>query len=247
MPAPSPPAATPAGGFFKSFYQKLRVLLPTSTHVRLAGVSVDIPIKLGERGPLRAWAPEPIDDDPTYESALVKALNAHVAAGDRVVVIGGGWGVTTAVAARRAGAGGRVDCYEAAAEYVAHTRRCLALQPPAAPATVHHAIVGPLVQAAGPEGDAGHVAAADLPVCDVLEMDCEGSEIPILAALPFRPRVVLVESHGFLGSPSKRVCLLLKTMGYAIEHVEPAEARLQRFCEEHDVMVITALRQDAAA
>lgn len=231
--------------FLAPLYRRLRWLLPTATHVRLAGVPAAIPVKVGERGLLRAWAPKPLDDIPTYEAALVKALHAHVMPGDRVVVVGGGWGVTTAIAARLAGDEGHVTCYEASKAWVERSRGCLALQPPAATVEIHHAVVGPLVQASGDEEGARNVAATDLPVCDVLEMDCEGAEIPILAALPFRPRALLVESHGFLGSPSKRVMLLLKTMGYTIEHIEPAEPRLQHFCEEHDVMVVTARYQSA--
>ena len=62
--------------------------------------------------------------------------------------------------------------------------------------TVEEAIVGdPTTLYQGMADDAEVVHPADLPACDVLEMDCEGSELGILEGMQIRPRVLIVELH----------------------------------------------------
>jgi hypothetical protein len=77
----------------------LRPLLPKIAPVRYAGVVVEHR-RLGDAVSRYLYSPLTIDDLPDYESALVSALRRHVLPGDRVVVIGGGRGVTCVVAAQ---------------------------------------------------------------------------------------------------------------------------------------------------
>ncbi len=100
------------------------------------------------------WKPVLSGDDPTYEGTLVAGLNEHVAAGDRVVVVGGGFGVTVVAAARRAGAGGHVTCFEAAQERIADLQTALRLNRPPAPVSVEHAIVAEAISLFGSAGAA---------------------------------------------------------------------------------------------
>ena len=52
--------------------------------------------------------------------------------------------------------------------------------------------------------------------CDVLEMDCEGAELPILENLEIEPRVIIVESHPTFGAPPETIREILVERGYKI-------------------------------
>jgi hypothetical protein len=184
------------------------------------------------------------EDKPGYESALVAGLRAHVLHGDRVLVVGGGHGVTSVVAARQAGPGGTVTVYEASDDMRAKAARTFALNGLQGRIRLVHGIVGENLGVWG-ETTAAPVRPAALPACDVLVMDCEGAERTILPALPFRPRVVLVETHGLFGSPTPLVRALLEAQGYAVAADEVAEADLAAYCLEHDIRVLTALHGPA--
>ena len=57
----------------------------------------------------------------------------------------------------------------------------------------------------------------ELPSCDVLELDCEGSEIDILRRMVITPRVIIVEIHPWLfKEPAEWVVENLITQGYEI-------------------------------
>ncbi len=57
----------------------------------------------------------------------------------------------------------------------------------------------------------------DIPKCDVLEMDCEGSEISILRDLQIRPRVLIVEVHCKKGVNYEEVIKIVKEKDYRID------------------------------
>ncbi len=193
---------------------------------------------------VKRWWTDQVRSNPTYESALVAGLRAHVGVGERVVVVGGGHGVTAAVAAVAAGPGGHVDAFEAGDEMLPKIRRTLAATGVDTTVTLHHAVVG---AAHGVYGDttAAVVAAGSLPACDVLVMDCEGAEREILTDLAraeARPRVLLVETHGIFGAPTADVRRLVEALGYTVTRDEIAESGLAEVCLRNDVRVLTALR-----
>lgn len=177
------------------------------------------------------------DVHPNYESTLVAATVWAVEAGDDVVVIGGGYGVT---AVRAAWAARNVDvrCYEPSDEHAAIIAETAALNGVGSAVTVEHAAVGPVVQAYGPTDGADRVGPADLPECDVLVMDCEGAERAILDELAVRPRALVVESHGAVGSPPPVVAGLLDAAGYAIDSRVVDD-------ETDGIEVFAATREDA--
>ena len=208
--------------------------IPTGTETRL----LDLVVK-------RWWTSE-VRSNVLYESALVAGLRAHVRAGDRVVVVGGGHGVTAAVAALSAGREGHVDVFEAGDDMLPKIRRTLAATGVEATVTLHHAIVG---AAHGVYGDttAAVVAAGDLPPCDVLMMDCEGAEREILTDLipsEARPRVLLVETHGVFGASTVAIRALAEGLGYTVVRAEVAESGQAERCRQDDIHVLTALRDD---
>lgn len=117
---------------------------------------------------------------PEYEVEHVSALRSTVRSGDRVVIVGGGWGVTATLAAHQCGPDGRVDVYEAVPSVAEEVEQTVERNGVADRVTVHVERV---------DGE------TDLPECDVLELDCEGAEVDVLRHLDIQPRVLVVEHH----------------------------------------------------
>jgi hypothetical protein len=130
--------------------------------------------------------------------------------GDHVVIVGGAWGVSTVVAARQAGKTGKVTVFEGSKKYASYTEETIRLNDVSDRCTVIPCVVGP--EFGVYEGDLGErVDPRDLPPCDVLEMDVEGSELDILKGMTIRPRVLIVEMHprqGPYSSPNEAYDLL---------------------------------------
>lgn len=159
------------------------------------------------------------DHDPDYESALLAAVRRQVDRGDHVVIVGGGWGVSAVVAAREAGPGGAVDVIEASREQWGHVRETCRLAGVADRVTVRHAVVGEAIDVWGPVADADHVPPESLPAADVLVLDCEGAERPILEEFDGVPARMVVETHELFDSSHDVVAEALERSGYDCERV----------------------------
>lgn len=177
------------------------------------------------------------DRFPEYEAAIIDSLREQVADGDDVVVVGGGFGVSSVVAANHVGETGSVLTYEGGAEQYELVQEALELNDVTDRVTVEHAIVGSAVSLYTPPGDAEVVDAGALPACDVLEMDCEGAELEILQGLERRPRTIIVETHACFGAPEADVRAELERLEYEV---------VERGAEvpEQGVFVLTAVRSD---
>lgn len=182
-------------------------------------------------------------DIPGYESALVEGIRQYVEADDTVVVVGGGWGVSTVVAARQTGTGGQVLTFEGGAETVPRVNETVELNDVDDPVSVRHAIVGKAISIRGEGDDAAVVPPTDLPNCDVLVLDCEGAEIDILEEMEVRPRTVLVETHGMFDAPETAVRDTLDRAGYETVESTVAEERLRDICSENDIYVLFSTRR----
>lgn len=183
-----------------------------------------------------------VDD---YEAEMQAALRRHVKPGDRVRIVGGGYGVTAVVAL---GLGAEtVEVVEATREGVNCCRRTIQYNTqiegqPAISArrwSVEHGVVGELVDPWGT--DIGSTRSVEwCRDADVLEVDCEGGEGALLDELdqdgPL-PRVLLVESHGELGSPTTRVREQVESLGYTVVSSEYEE-------EAEDVAVLSCVREN---
>ncbi len=218
-------------------YRRLvRPLSPARRPLRWGGVPICHLRKWTDLLVPDSWHTERLDD-PIYEAGLVGGLNAQVRPGDRVVVVGGGVGVTAVTAALCAGPSGRIECYEGSAENCGHVRATAALNGVAL--GIHHAVVGePIAVYHDPAGFGAPVAPAALPPCDVLCLDCEGAEVTILRELPFRPRVLLVETHGVYKAPSVLVAAMMRERGYAVTDLGWAEPRFAESCRRDDIRVL---------
>ncbi|KQT56190.1 hypothetical protein ASG52_24250 [Methylobacterium sp. Leaf456] len=228
----------------------LRPLLPKGPPARMGGVPTCYEMKRMDAHVPLSWLPWWATDPtgcPSYEAALVAGLNAHVRPGDRVVVVGGGIGVTAAVAALRAGHSGRVDCFEGSLTNCGFVRETAALNGVAETLRVHHAVVAQGIAVYGIAAEAGAVVPpGDLPACDVLELDCEGAEVQILREMTIRPRVLLVETHGIYGAPTALVSGLMQAAGYTVSDLGWAEPLLAEACARDDVRVLQGLRDGHA-
>ena len=165
-----------------------------------------------------SWLGKSPADQPDYEAILVAGLNETVRPGDTVVIVGGGAGVTSVFAALRTGPSGAVDCFEGSKRHVSCVKETAARNS-VTNVRVHHAIVAKSIVVYGTGSDLGPVLpAAQLPPCDVLELDCEGAEAEIVSELTIRPRVILVETHGKYGAPTDLIASLLEKRGYIVSH-----------------------------
>lgn len=181
--------------------------------------------------------PERNDDDPEYERGLVKALRKNVSEEDKVVVIGGGRGVTSIIAKRKAGRDGKVITFEPMSNLCEQIEENAEIN--RVELDVRNKFVGEIVEDGKEFNERKKIAPTQLPECDVLEIDSEGAETEILENMSIRPRVVIVESHGMLGSPTSKVKKILKDKNYEIENVELAE-NTDKIARDADLRAITA-------
>lgn len=193
-----------------------------------------------DRRLLDGWIPG-AGNRPDYEHALCGAIRRAVSRGDDVVIVGGGEGVSTVVAARAAGPAGTVRVYEGAIGYVDTCRATVRHNDLGGRVTVHHAVVEWADRLYGDRAGADRVAAADLPDCDVLVLDCEGAEGAIIEAMSIRPVSIVVETHGCYGTPTDETWDRLLGRGYRIRERDPAHT----LPAKRDQYVLRAEREDA--
>jgi len=167
---------------------------------------------------------------PYYEKNEIEFIKQYVTAGDTIIDIGGGMGVTAVWCAQKAESEGEVHVYEASKSCVNKIETTLSLNTVPATMVVNHAIVAEKVGAVRfEEGDKAFVVAPnELPECDVLNMDCEGAELPILENMLVRPRVILVETHAQFGSPQEVIVEILNQKGYEVVDNLPAKSGMSQ-------------------
>lgn len=222
------------------YARSIRRLLP-ATPVQLAGLPGPDDRRLGDQLLSDLLRLNIANDQPLYEATLIGALRRLVQPGDRVTVVGGGKGITAVVAAQQAGQSGTVICYEASPAGVLEVRRAAERNRTAI--DIREALVGPAVHVYGAAVTRHTVPPASLPDCDVLELDCEGSEVTILREMTIRPRAIVVETHGFHGAPTSATRALLDSLGYVVEDLGIAEPGFPKFCADHDIRVLAATRR----
>lgn len=171
----------------------VRPLLPKEDFARVNDVKVaNIPIAGLDRRVLGDAFVERRDE----EGGIVEAHRLLTRDGDRIVIVGGGMGVTAVRAARMVGDAGAVEVFEGGGRRASSLRRTLELNGVATRCRVHHAVVGEAIHVYGGESEgASRLDDRALPDCDVLELDCEGAELGILTELEISPRCIICELH----------------------------------------------------
>jgi len=226
------------GLLYRHFFRKI---LPTVEYQTFAGIKVN-PIKIGDK---YLQSRQRVFDqlkNPDYETALVRGLNRYVKDGDKIVIVGGGKGVTTCIASIRAGIHGAVICYEASRESYKRIKKTLSYNSVPGNIDVINKCVGEPISVWGHFNDEDIIASAELPECDLLELDCEGAEKKILKEMTIRPDIILIETHGLYNSSTDEIEELLKDLDYKIESISIADIRSEEYCLKNDIKVIAARR-----
>jgi len=223
---------------FNMFSRQFQKILPLNGPVLYAGLPTGMNRK-------RFFFFRGKSDNDQYEAALISGLSECVREGDRVVVIGGGMGITAAFAALQAGPKGRVICFEGSKKCVRDIWKTLERNGVMETVDVRNLVVGPNIGVYHDDTPKESLKPEEVPDCDILEMDCEGSEIHILPKLRIRPRIILVESHGIAGASSQVVQQQLEKLGYTVELLGVAEPLQREFCILNDINVLKATRIEA--
>lgn len=228
---------------FRSLYKHLiRPLTPESGHILYANYPIAARRRVLDQFVPTSWSFGA--NHPHYEAALIRGLKQTVRSGDRIVVIGGGVGITAVVAAKLSGPTGSIICFEGSYSCTEAMRATFKLNH-VEHIKIHHAIVAKDIAVYGAKNNSTPVVRpADLPECDILEMDCEGAERIILEEMHITPRVVLVETHGSYGSPSRDVEAALIRRGYAVRNLGVAAPEKTETCLKNDVLVLCGIRSN---
>lgn len=149
-----------------------------------------------------------------WEEEVISAVRENVKSGDKVIEIGGGLGVSAVVAARHCGKEGEVVSYEADLERIEKARDVVDLNEMGDRVSMEHGIVGNLK--IDDTFNAPQISYSSLPECDVLIMDCEGSERDILPEYDGNANTVIVETHEPFGSPSGKIIDIMENKGYEV-------------------------------
>ena len=176
-----------------------------------------LPKTLGELAGVTARHPRIFDitkNNPHYKEGLVQAAHDVIEPGMVVDEIGTGRGVLT-THCLKAGAD-RVRGYEAADDMLKIANNTLARNVGSdwsSRVDLHHAVVGEPSHVYGTAAE-NVVAPSTLSDADVLLMDVEGAEQPILRQLETAPAIVIVETHPERGAPADETLELLEAAGY---------------------------------
>lgn len=169
-----------------------------------------------------------------YEQELLAELRTALTPDDRVCIIGGGLGITTVVASRNAD---QVITYEAGRVNARNIQRTIDYHNIDNVKLVPKPVGNPVSIWGREPASQQAISPESLPECDVLELDCEGSEIEVLETMTIRPRTIVVESHGIYDSPSNEVAKYLTSLGYEICSTVTEVA-------EHDIVIMRANKSD---
>lgn len=155
--------------------------------------------------------------DPEYETALLHAIREVVDPGDKVLIIGGGRGISTVVAREATGPDGSVVVYEASKRHTEYVERTLRLNDCKDGVMINHALVGEAIRLRGQIGEAKTITPAELTACDVMSLDCEGIEDDVIRNMDSEPRQIIAETHPPLGTSTEDVIDALDSRGYSID------------------------------
>lgn len=156
------------------------------------------------------------DTFPEHEKELIEAIRKYVSNNDRVVLIGGGRGASSVVAAHQVGNSGRVIVIEALKSLSKQIQNTITLNKVSEIVNVQHAIVERSIHLKGNSDGAEIISAKNLPECDVLVMDCEGAELYILQNIAKKPQKIIVETHSHFGSTADAIKKILNNLDYEI-------------------------------
>jgi hypothetical protein len=162
--------------------------------------------------PSNRWLPGDKNKKRTYK----KFHQSITEAGSNVVIIGGGYGISTFYACQSAGRDGHVTVYEASKDQVDIIDDMCKEREVSEQCEIIHGLVGDDINIYGETQSYKQIQINEIRSCDVLELDCEGAELSILESIEISPDHILCEVHGqYLDDPEKTVPIL-EDLGYEI-------------------------------
>lgn len=173
----------------KLYNDTIRPYLPTRmVKCELNGIKTYRPFKLFDLTQL--WP-----DMPDYEKSFIDSILSVATNGLSVTIIGGGNGVSTVKTARKVGITGKVITYEASNRQFTACKIARKLNRNPGNIKLKKRLIGEPVNVYGDMTGVLQRKPENLEVCDILALDCEGSELDILQRLTIRPKWIIVEIH----------------------------------------------------
>jgi hypothetical protein len=176
-----------------------------------------------------------------YEEGLKSAINKVDVEIQNAIIIGGGYGVIAVYLRRVLGNSRDITIYEASERQANIIKQTLEKNSTEGMRIIVNP-VGEAVSVYNQEHPVEIIPAKSLPIVDLLLMDCEGAEANIIDEMIFLPKVIIVETHGFLNSGTKLIEEKLTNRGYEVTDCGWAEPSEHEFCKVHDIRVLHALR-----
>lgn len=176
-----------------------------------------LPRKIGYYNGVAVRAPrlfDATDHIQDYKAEQMACIKAAVEARDTVVNVGGGYGVSTVVAAHRVGPLGRVETFEPTTDLIEPLRDTVEMNQVADRVEITHAAIGTPEHTKGSIDNATILPPSALPECDVLILDCDGAEEEIVPSLEIQPRDLVIESHPRYGIDTHELLSVLESRGY---------------------------------
>ncbi len=134
---------------------------------------------------------------PDYKWHYISFIRKYVENKERVVIIGGGRGVSSVVAARQAGSQGQVIIFEGSPEMFDRINNTLKINRVEEICQLQQKIVGPGIEVYTENETFEVKNPQDLDYCNVLFMDCQGAEMKILNKINFDPEKIIAEMHPY--------------------------------------------------
>ena len=162
--------------------------------------------------PSNKWLPGNKNKKRTYKNFHQSITES----GSEVVIIGGGYGISTYYACQSVGENGHVTVYEASNNRVDIIDKMSKKMNIYDRCKIIHGIVGDDGNVYENDSSYEEVEINEIGPCDVLELDCEGAELSILEKIDIKPNEILCEVHGqYLDNPEE-IVLILEELEYEI-------------------------------
>jgi hypothetical protein len=149
-----------------------------------------------------------------YEQYLkernIALIREEVNTADVGISIGGGYGVTAVALSEFVH---ELHIYEGSTDLINEIEKNLTANNTTA--NIHAKIVGEAIDIDG-NVSTESISPRELPLADVVEMDCEGAEISILPEITNIPDQFVIETHPQNGAPTDEVIHMLNEIGHTV-------------------------------
>jgi len=197
------------------YRRSIRKILPDNGYVLRNGIEAEQKKVFDSYLPRRFHLMS--SNKPNFEQGIISLHHEYTEPGDDVVIIAGGYGVSAVKTAEIIRPGGTITIYEGSKEQLDILQDVLQRHDVNDICNTTFGIVGKEHFTYGGKQTPESIPVSNIQDCDVLELDCEGSEISILENLEISPRVIILEIHPHrFDKPPERVLELIDKLGYEI-------------------------------